>query len=67
MINSKTHDYFQKTYNEAKNISDDDVFLEIYDKLRPGEPATIKAGQQILYSKFFDPKRYNLGTLAVIK
>ena len=53
--------YFQKTYNEAKNISDDDVFLEIYDKLRPGEPATIKAGQQILYSKFFDPKRYNLG------
>jgi DNA-directed RNA polymerase subunit beta len=53
--------YFQKTYNEAKSISDDDVFLEIYDKLRPGEPATIKAGQQILYSKFFDPKRYNLG------
>jgi DNA-directed RNA polymerase subunit beta len=59
--------YFQKTYNEAKSISDDDVFLEIYDKLRPGEPATIKAGQQILYSKFFDPKRYNLGHVGSYK
>jgi DNA-directed RNA polymerase subunit beta len=53
--------YFQKTYEEYKTLSIEDTFLEIYEKLRPGEPATVKAGQQILYSKFFDPKRYDLG------
>ena len=51
----------QKTYEEYKTLSIEDTFLEIYEKLRPGEPATVKAGQQILYSKFFDPKRYDLG------
>ena len=39
----------------------EETFLEVYSKLKPGEPASIKAGQQILYSRFFDPKRYDLG------
>ena len=54
-------EYFKKTFEEYKTVTLDESFLEIYDKLRPGEPATVKAGQQILYSKFFDPKRYDLG------
>jgi len=54
-------EYFQKTFEEHKTLSLDETFLEVYDKLRPGEPATVKAGQLILYSKFFDPKRYDLG------
>ena len=33
----------------------------MHNKLRPGEPATVKSGQQLLYSRFFDPKRYDLG------
>jgi len=33
----------------------------VHHKLRPGEPATVKGGQQLLYSRFFDPKRYDLG------
>ena len=53
--------YFQKTFEDHKHLSNDEAFLDIYDKLRPGEPATVKAGQLILYSKFFDPKRYDLG------
>ncbi len=47
-------EYFQKTYQEQGNISLEDAFLEIHSKLRPGEPATVKAGQQLLYSRFFD-------------
>jgi DNA-directed RNA polymerase subunit beta len=54
-------DYFVKTFKEYEKISLEDTFLEIYSKLRPGEPATVKGGQQILYSRFFDPKRYDLG------
>jgi DNA-directed RNA polymerase subunit beta len=54
-------EYFVKTFKEYEKISLEDTFLEIYSKLRPGEPATVKGGQQILYSRFFDPKRYDLG------
>jgi DNA-directed RNA polymerase subunit beta len=35
--------------------------------LRPGEPTTVKAGQQLLYSRFFDPKRYDLGRVGRYK
>ena len=54
-------EYFTKTFKEYENISLEDTFLEVYSKLRPGEPPTVKGGQQILYSRFFDPKRYDLG------
>ena len=54
-------EYFQKTFKEYESLSLEDTFLEVHNKLRPGEPATVKAGQQILYARFFDPKRYDLG------
>ena len=54
-------DYFQKTLQGSEVNTLDDAFLEVHNKLRPGEPATVKGGQQLLYSRFFDPKRYDLG------
>lgn len=54
-------EYFQNSFKEYENFSLEEAFLEVYTKLKPGEPASIKAGQQILYSRFFDPKRYDLG------
>jgi DNA-directed RNA polymerase subunit beta len=60
-------EYFKKTFKEYDSISLIDTFLEIHNKLRPGEPATVKAGQQLLYSRFFDPKRYDLGRVGRYK
>ena len=54
-------EYFIKTQNEYEFLSLDEVFLEVFNKLKPGEPASVKAGQQLLYARFFDPKRYDLG------
>jgi DNA-directed RNA polymerase subunit beta len=54
-------EYFKQTFNKHKNLSLEETFLEVYTKLKPGEPASIKAGQQILYATFFDPKRYDIG------
>ena len=54
-------EYFQKTYNEYEFLSLEETFLELHNKLRPGEPATVKSAQKLLYSRFFDPKRYDLG------
>nr|UNJ16423.1 RNA polymerase beta subunit [Boldiaceae sp.] len=47
--------------DNIENISEEDALLIVYSKLRPNEPATISVAQQILYSRFFDPKRYDLG------
>ena len=54
-------EYFQKTLQGCEITNIEDAFLEVHNKLRPGEPATVKGGQQLLYSRFFDPKRYDLG------
>ena len=41
--------------------------MELYRKLRPGEPPTVNGGQQLLESRFFDPKRYDLGKVGRYK
>ena len=53
-------DYFQNISSD-ESITTDEALLEVHNKLRPDEPATVKRSQQLLYSKFFDPKRYDLG------
>ena len=53
-------DYFQNAATD-ESITVDEALLEVHNKIRPDEPATVKRSQQLLYSKFFDPKRYDLG------
>lgn len=40
---------------------------EIYKKLRPGEPATEEAAEELFYGLFFDPKRYDLSVVGRLK
>ncbi len=54
-------EYFQKTIEKEGQYSEEEALLELYRKLRPGEPPTVTGGQQLLDSRFFDPKRYDLG------
>ncbi len=54
-------DYFQKTIEKEGEFSEEDALMELYRKLRPGEPPTITGGEQLLQNRFFDPKRYDLG------
>ena len=53
----------QKNSLEAslEDITEEEALLIVYSKLRPNEPATVSVAQQMLYAKFFDPKRYDLG------
>ena len=48
-----------KTYEEA--------MLEIYRKLRPGEPPTVEACETLINNLFFDPRRYDLSMLGRYK
>lgn len=45
----------------VEDITDEEALLIVYSKLRPNEPATVIIAQQMLYARFFDPKRYDLG------
>jgi DNA-directed RNA polymerase subunit beta len=47
--------------SSVEYITEEEALLIVYSKLRPNEPATISIAQQMLYSRFFDPKRYDLG------
>jgi DNA-directed RNA polymerase subunit beta len=45
----------------------DAALVEIYKRLRPGEPPTVENATQLLESLFFDPKRYDLATVGRYK
>ena len=66
-LNFDHSEYFNNTIAEYGSISLEEAFLELHNKLRQGEPATVKAGQLLLYSRFFDPKRYDLGRVGRYK
>jgi len=44
-----------------EEITEEEALLIVYSKLRPNEPATVSVAKQMLYARFFDPKRYDLG------
>jgi len=45
----------------------EDALLEIYRKLRPGEPPTVDSAESLLNALFFDPRRYDLATVGRYK
>lgn len=60
-------EYLKKSFRTEGNYTTEEALVQMYTKLRPGEPATVNGGQQILYSRFFDPKRYDLGKVGRYK
>ena len=63
-------EYYQKSIEAANDegiSSEDQALLELYKKLRPGEPPSVSGGQSLLHSRFFDPKRYDLGRVGRYK
>lgn len=60
-------EYYQKTIEKEGQYTEDEALMELYKKLRPGEPPTVSGGQQLLDSRFFDPKRYDLGKVGRYK
>ncbi len=60
-------EYFQKTIEKEGQFDEEEALKELYRKLRPGEPPTESGGRQLLESRFFDPKRYDLGRVGRYK
>jgi len=55
------------TLERDNTDSREEALVEIYKRLRPGEPPTVENATQLLESLFFDPKRYDLANVGRYK
>lgn len=60
-------DFLSKTLEKDPADNREQALIEVYKKLRPGDPTSVEGGRQILESRFFDDKRYNLGKVGRYK
>lgn len=52
---------------KTKIRTQEDAVLEIYRRIRPGEPATVEGGKTLLRNYYFDAKRYDLAKVGRYK
>ncbi len=55
------------TIDKDVSKSKDEGLVEIYKRLRPGEPPTVESAEALLNSLFFDPRRYDLAKVGRYK
>jgi DNA-directed RNA polymerase subunit beta len=55
------------TLEKDNTTCKEEALIEIYKKLRPGEPPTVDSAENLLRSLFGDPKRYDLGNVGRYK
>ncbi len=58
---------FTATFEKDPTSSRDDALLEIYKRLRPGEPLNVESAESLIMNMFFDPKRYDLARVGRYK
>ena len=55
------------TLEKDNTTTQDEALLDIYRKLRPGEPPTVEASRALLENFYFNPKRYDLAKVGRYK
>ncbi len=66
-IPSQSDAYIRNTLFADKNQDQGSSLIDIFRVLRPGEPATVEAGQMLFESLFFNSARYDLSEVGRIK
>ncbi|HYK75034.1 MAG TPA: DNA-directed RNA polymerase subunit beta, partial [Pseudoneobacillus sp.] len=61
------NEYLRNTLEKDNTEGTDKALLEIYERLRPGEPPTVDNAKSLLISRFFDAKRYDLASVGRYK
>ncbi|WP_460013812.1 DNA-directed RNA polymerase subunit beta [Lysinibacillus sp. CTST325] len=61
------NEFLRNTLEKDNSESTEKALLEIYERLRPGEPPTVESAKSLLYSRFFDAKRYDLANVGRYK
>ncbi|WP_246219325.1 DNA-directed RNA polymerase subunit beta [Phytoactinopolyspora halotolerans] len=61
------YESMRSTLEKDHTTSQEEALLDIYRKMRPGEPPTREAAQQLLENAYFNPKRYDLAKVGRYK
>ena len=61
------NEYLLNTLSKDSTKNTDEALIEIYEKLRPGEPATLDSAKNQLVTRFFDEFRYDLAKVGRYK
>ena len=61
------NEYLKNTIERDSTKSTDEALIEIYEKLRPGEPTTLDSSKNQLITRFFDNFRYDLAKVGRYK
>ena len=57
----------RNTLEKDTTTGQDDALLDLYRKMRPGEPPTREAAEQLIHNAYFNPKRYDLARVGRYK
>ncbi|MDQ0891494.1 DNA-directed RNA polymerase subunit beta [Paenibacillus sp. V4I9] len=61
------NEYIRNTLDKDNTDSTEKALIEIYERLRPGEPPTLDNARSLIVARFFDPKRYDLANVGRYK
>jgi DNA-directed RNA polymerase subunit beta len=65
---SSEHNFIQTTIEREPSVkTKQEALVDIYKRLRPGEPPTVDNAQNLLNNLFFNPRRYDLGRVGRYK
>ncbi len=65
---SAEHSFIQTTIEREPSVkTKQEALVDIYKRLRPGEPPTVDNAQNLLNNLFFNPRRYDLGRVGRYK
>lgn len=61
------HSYLESTLEKDPTETREEALMEIYRKIRPGEPTVLENAEALFKSLFFEPRRYDLGKVGRFK
>ncbi len=76
-VGATTNELLREIYGEDERVistldkdttqNREECLLEIYRKLRPGDPPTVESAENLLYGLFYDRRRYEISTVGRFK
>src|SRR5438045_932266 len=65
--NNPEHRYLESTLDKDTTNKVEDALLELYRRVRPGDPPSVDNARNLLQSLFFNPRRFDLGRVGRYK
>src|SRR6266550_256720 len=65
--NNADHRYLESTLDKDTTNKPEDALLELYRRVRPGDPPSVDNARNLLQSLFFNPRRFDLGRVGRYK